>query len=59
MTEYIMPILAVIMALSGIMNVVLISRMNVNSKKNLKKRMELAEKMREYNKKHDSEVSND
>ena len=52
MTECIMLILAVIMALSGIMNVVLISGMNVNSKKSLEKRMELAEKMREYNKKH-------
>ena len=39
-----------IMVLSGIMNVVLISRYNPYSKKNMEKRMKLVEQMLEYNK---------
>lgn len=45
-------VIAVIMVLSGIMNMVLITRTNFNSKKHLQARRKIAEQMLEHNKKH-------
>ena len=54
MSEYVIYLIGIIMAISGIVNVVLISRYNPYSKKNMEKRMELVEQIRECNKKHKS-----